>query len=54
MNFPHGFLTLVMISDKGQKKNNVKDASVSEEPNQINISFSPVVSPDLQAYYGSD
>ena len=43
-----------MISDEGQEKNSAKDAHVSEEPNWINISFPPVVSPDLQAYYGSD
>lgn len=43
-----------MISDEGQKKNSVKDACVSEEPNWISISFSSVVLPDLQAYYGSD
>lgn len=43
-----------MISDEGQKKNSMKDARVSEESNRINISFPPVVLPDLQAYYGSD
>lgn len=43
-----------MISDDEQKKNRVKDARVSEEPNCINISFPPGVSSDLQACYRSD
>lgn len=54
MNFPRTFLTLVMISDEGQKKNSVKDVRVSKESNWINISFLPVVSPDAQVYYGGD
>lgn len=45
---------VIMIGGEGQGENSVKDAWASEEPNWINISFPPVVLPDLQAHYGSD